>query len=112
MEHERVRLSEEEERLLDEIAVHLREDPDPLTLRERRLAVGRLLIGVGAVLLGASVMVGFLSVSVMVAFVGYLSMLLGVLLLTATTVALERRRRLGLGNWWRQLDWRRASSWR
>lgn len=109
MEHERLRLSHEEERLLEDIAAHLQNDPDPLTVTERRTAARRLAAGVSAVLAGALMTVGLLPVAVAAAFVGYLVMLPGTILLADTLVELERRRRLGLGNWWRQVDWRRSS---
>ncbi|WP_208027721.1 DUF3040 domain-containing protein [Rhabdothermincola sediminis] len=109
MEHECLRLSHEEERLLDDIAAHLQDDPDPLTVTERRTAARRLVAGASAVLAGAPMTVGLLPIAVAAAFVGYLVMLLGAILLADTVVELERRRRFGLGNWWRQIDWRRSS---
>ncbi|WP_334141008.1 DUF3040 domain-containing protein [Rhabdothermincola sp.] len=109
MEHESLRLSREEERLLDDIAAHLQDDPDPLTVAERRTAALRLVVGASAVLAGAPMTVGFLQVAVAAAFIGYLFMLLGSMLVASTVVELEQRRRLGLGNWWHQLDWRRPS---
>jgi hypothetical protein len=108
MEHERLRLSQEEERLLDEIALHLRQDPDPFSGDERRKALFRLSAGAAGVTFGAPLLVMSISVSVLASFLGYLLMLIGMLAIVTTVVALEQRRRVGLGDWRLQLDRRRS----